>query len=242
MTEPLFKAGAGFSMNSRFLTDINADLPPATPFVDFAPSNFPNASTIQIQGAILTRAGVPDATDSSICPNLSSSDLSCAWGNNIGLPNTFEGGLIKVTANTTQTAISATSTPYDLVVDTWGESNLTHFDTKTVGVSNKGLRILGVSPRNFKVSANFELTSSSGAGDQITLLLERYNDSDVLINEIHRSTRSALTLSGTDRVIFYFDAVTALDTNEYVKIRVQNETDTSNYIVTPDSYILIEER
>ena len=92
------------------------------------------------------------------------------------------------------------------------------------------------------MSANFELTSSSGAGDQITLLLERYNDSDVLINEIHRSTRSALTLSGTDRVIFYFDAVTALDTNEYVKIRVQNETDTSNYIVTPDSYILIEER
>jgi len=242
MTEPLFKAGAGFSMNSRFLTDINADLPPAAPFVDFAPSNFPNASTIQIQGAILTRAGVPDATDSSICPNLSSSDLSCSWGNNVGLTNTFEGGLIKVTANITQTAISATSTPYDLVVDTWAESNLTHFNTKTVGVSNKGLRNLGVSPRDFRVSVNFELTSSSGAGDQITLLLERYNDSDVLIGEISRSTRSALTLSGTDRVIFHFDAVTALDTNEYVKIRVQNETDTSNYIVTPDSYILIEER
>jgi len=92
------------------------------------------------------------------------------------------------------------------------------------------------------VSVNFELTSSSGAGDQITLLLEKYTESDVLISEITRSTRSALTLSGTDRVIFHFDSVTTLDTNEYVKIRVQNETDTSNYIVTPDSYILIEER
>ena len=242
MTEPLFKAGAGFTMNSRFLTDINADLPPAAPFVDFAPSNFPNASTVQIQGAILTRGGTPDATDSSICPNLSATDLSCSWVKNIGLPNTFVGGIAKVTANTTQTAIAATGTPYDLVVDTWADSNLAHFDTKTVGVSNRGLRNLGVNPRDFRVSVNFELTSSSGAGDQITLLLEKYTESDVLISEITRSTRSALTLSGTDRVIFHFDSVTTLDTNEYVKIRVQNETDTSNYIVTPDSYILIEER
>ena len=242
MTEPLFKAGAGFTMSSRFLTDINADLPAGAPLADFSPSNFPNASTVQIQGAILTRGFTADATDSSILPNLSATDLSCAWVRNIGLPNTFVGGLIKVTANVTNTAISATSTPYDLVVDTWANSNLSHFDTKTVGVSNRGLRNLGVNPRDFRVSVNFELTSASGAGDQITLLLEKYTETDVLISEVTRSTRSALTLSGTDRVIFHFDSVTTLDTNEYIKVRVQNETDTSNYVVTPDSYILIEER
>ena len=35
MTEPLFKAGAGFTMNSRFLTDMNVDLPASAPSTRF---------------------------------------------------------------------------------------------------------------------------------------------------------------------------------------------------------------
>ena len=45
MTEPLFKSGAGFTMASRFLTDINVDLPANAALFDFSPSSFTNPST-----------------------------------------------------------------------------------------------------------------------------------------------------------------------------------------------------
>ena len=56
-TEPLFKAGTAFIMNSRFLSDINCDLGTLQPFSDFAVGNFPNPSTLQLTGAIISRNG-----------------------------------------------------------------------------------------------------------------------------------------------------------------------------------------
>ena len=47
MTEPLFKAGAAFVMQSRFHTDINCDLPALAALFDFDAVNFPNPSTLQ---------------------------------------------------------------------------------------------------------------------------------------------------------------------------------------------------
>ena len=71
MTEPLFKAGTLFQMNSRFLTDINCDLPALAPFCDFIPADFPNESTVQFKGVIMTRDGVSNSGDTNITPNLS---------------------------------------------------------------------------------------------------------------------------------------------------------------------------
>ena len=57
----LFKAGAGFVMNSRFRSNQNIDLNSTVSFFDFAPSNFVSPSTVQLDGCIVTRNGVLDA-------------------------------------------------------------------------------------------------------------------------------------------------------------------------------------
>ena len=93
MTAPLFSAGTGFVMQSRFLTDINCDLPTLAAFCDFSPTNFPNPSTLQIQGAIITRDGASNANDANITPNVGATDLCSAWRDNVGLKNTFVGGV-----------------------------------------------------------------------------------------------------------------------------------------------------
>jgi hypothetical protein len=64
----LFKAGAGFTMASRFRSNMNLDLPANVSYFDFAEGNFSNPSTLQIEGTIVTREGSFDAEDSNISP------------------------------------------------------------------------------------------------------------------------------------------------------------------------------
>ena len=70
MTGALFQAGVGFRMDSRFLSDINCDLPASAALFDFASSQFPNSSTLQMIGAIISRDGVIDASDTNLTPNI----------------------------------------------------------------------------------------------------------------------------------------------------------------------------
>ena len=50
----LYEAGAGFLMSSRFRSNQNIDLPASASFFDFAPANFVNPSTVQLDGCIMT--------------------------------------------------------------------------------------------------------------------------------------------------------------------------------------------
>ena len=81
--EPLFKAGFLFQMNSRFLTDINVDLGTLQPFLDFAPINFPNPSSLELVDILITRNGVVNPQDTNLTPNIDATNLSSSWvGNN----------------------------------------------------------------------------------------------------------------------------------------------------------------
>ena len=115
MTEPLFKAGFLFQMNSRFLTDMNVDLPTLAPLLDFIPADFPNPSTLQLKGCIITRDGADNPADTNITPNVLNSDLCSNWDNNIGIPNTFIGGVSEITTEVT-TTISAINTKTLLIL------------------------------------------------------------------------------------------------------------------------------
>ena len=88
----LFSAGAGFSMASRFRSNQNVDLPASASFLDFSAANFVNPSTLQLDGCLITREGVFDATDTNIIPNVAASALVCEWMGNNGIDNTFTGG------------------------------------------------------------------------------------------------------------------------------------------------------
>ena len=232
----LFKAGAGFVMTSRFRSNMNLDLPASASFFDFAPANFITPSTVQITGAIVSRNGAFDATDSNITPNMVEGDLVSAWSNNNGMPNTFEGGSIGVTTET-PTTITVISTFVDLDATLWTVADLQHFDNP----SGNQLRHLGSTPREYKVVADFVL--DSGSNDVITLRVDKWDDSSSSFVTVLDQTRQVNALvGGRDVAFFSININTTLDQNDYIKLQVANQSATNDITAETDSYYIVEER
>lgn len=232
----LFKAGAGFSMASRFRSNQNIDLPANVSFFDFAPANFTNSSTVQMDGVIITRGGVFDSTDSNITPNMSASDLVCNWSNNNGMPNTFEGGAIGVTTEAV-TTITVAGTFVDIAAASWTVADLQHFDSPADGQ----LRHLGSTPREYRVVASFLLDSNSG--DEITLRVTKWDDSASTFVTVLDQTREVNNFQGGRDVAFFTVNINAtLDTNDYIKLQTANLLATNNITAEMDSYYTIEAR
>ena len=233
MTEPLFKAGTAFSMSSRFLTDINCDLPASAAFCDFAPANFPNPSTVQVRGAILSRNGVFNASDSNIFSNLVASDLACDWDNNVGISNTFVGGESKVSSET-KTTISAVDTITDLL-GTYAASDLQHFDSP----ANGQLRHIGINPREYTVVFDFILEGEQDREYRIHL----YKDdgtTDVSVYNMYRVINKAQ--GGRDVATFNGQTSITLNQNDLVYWRVENESNDKDCTLELDSAWSVKER
>lgn len=232
----LFKAGTGFTMNSRFRSNQNIDLPASASFFDFAPSNFVNPSTVQITGAIVTRNGVFDANDSNITPNITESDLVSSWDGNNGMPNTFEGGSIGVTTSTA-TTINTIGVFETLAATTWTTQDLQHFDNP----AGSQMRHLGNSPREYKVIADFTL--ESGSNNEIALRVTKWDDSGSSFETVLTQTRQVNALVGSRDVAFFnININVELDQNDYVFLEVANNTATTNVTAETDSYYIVEER
>lgn len=231
----LFKAGAGFSMASRFRTNQNIDLPASASFFDFSPSNFINPSTVQVVDAIVSRNGVFDSTDSNITPNINQSDLVCAWSGNIGIQNTFEGGRLTVTSENL-TNIGAGSTWYTLNA-IWTASNLEHFDSPSAGQ----LRHLGNSPREYKCIINFVIESQ--ANNDLGIRLRKYDDSAAsFVDFVERRRQVNSLVGGRDVAIFNFSFNVSLDQNDYVYFQVRNNSGNQNLTLELNSDWILEER
>lgn len=235
MTGGLFEAGAGFTMQSRFRSNMNIDLPASASFFDFSSSNFPNSSTVQITGAIVTRNGVSDATDPNITPNLSNSELASAYTGNFGMQNTFVGGMNTVSAEVATTIV--TQSVYEDLNATWAASGLQHYDSPAPGQ----LRHLGVNPIDFKVTAS--LTIDGIQNEDITVRVQMWDDSASVFVEVSTQSRQINNLLGA-RDVAFFTVITnvVLNTNDYVKLQVRNNSSSANVTAELDSYFLIEER
>lgn len=232
----LFKAGAGFSMASRFRSNQNIDLPASANFFDFAPSNFTNPSTVQITGAIISRNGTFDATDSNYTPNITAGDLVSSWSGNNGMPNTFEGGSIGVTTSTT-TTINTQSVFEDVAATLWTAQDLQHFDNPSAGQ----LRHLGNTPREYKIAASFVVEGNQN--HEIALKVVKYDDSAAGTVDILTQTRQINALvGGRDVAFFTININVELDQNDYVFLQVANNSGTQNLTAETDSYYIIEER
>ena len=232
----LFKAGTAFSMSSRFRSNQNIDLPASASFFDFAPGNFVNPSTVQIDGAIITRAGAFDATDSNITPNMTQADLVANWMGNNGMPNTFVGGSIGVTTEVA-TSINVDGQFEDLVATLWTSADLQHFDAP----SGNQLRHLGNTPREFKVIASFSLEST--ANDVLSLRVSRFDSSAASSSVVLTQTRQVNNLLGTRDVAFFeININTTLDKDDYIFLEVANIGATNDVIAETDSYYIVEAR
>lgn len=232
----LFKAGTAFVMNSRFRSNQNIDLPASASFFDFAPSNFVNPSTVQVQGVIITRNGTFDATDSNITPNIDETALVSAWTSNNGMPNTFEGGSIGVTTSAV-TTINTIGVFETLNATTWTPLDLQHFDNPADGQ----LRHLGNTPREYKIVADF--TIEGPANDVISLRVRKFDSSAASFSTVLTQTRQINALvGGRDVAFFAININTELDQNDYVFLEVANQTTTGNVEAEVDSYYIVEDR
>ena len=231
----LFKAGAGFSMASRFRSNQNIDLPANASFVDFSASNFVNPSTLQLEGCLVSRNGVFDASDTNVTPNIAASELVCAWMGNNGLMNTFVGGELTVTTEVT-TTITVAGTFVDLA-GTYTESDLQHFDQP----ANGQLRHLGDSPVEYSVGGQFVLEST--ANDEVDLKIVIFRDATTSFDDGKTVRRVINNLQG-GRNIAYFaisDNIT-LNKNDYVKLQVANVNNTDDITSELDSFMIVSAR
>ena len=235
MTTPLFKSGVGFVMQSRFLTDINVDLPASASFADFAEANFPNPSTLQVQGAIFTRVGVSDASDSNYFPNITAASIASSWVGNQGLDNTFAGGRKTVTTEV-ETVISTVDV-FVTLAGTQTSGDLQHFDSP----SNGQLRHVGNSPREYTVVADKTIVGT--ASNVYTLRLRKWDNSSSTFSTEYTQTRQINNLTGGRDVGFFtIVANVSLDTNDYVYFEIANNTGTANATSEIDSFYLVQER
>mgnify|MGYP003640173213 CR=1 FL=1 len=231
----IFKAGAGFVMSSRFRSNMNIDLPASASFFDFAPANFPNASTVQLDGCLTSRGGVFNVSDSNIIPNMQSSDLSAAWTGNVGIGNTFVGGKQKATAEVV-TVIAVASTFYTLDA-TWTPSGLSHFDVPSAG----RLRHIGVSPIEFKVQADFTIEGPSG--NEVAVRIKKWDDSTSSFLDFQPIIRPINAFVG-GRDVAYIPVISniVLDTNDYLLFQVANNSGTGSLTLELGSDFIVEER
>ena len=231
-TEPLFKEGLLFQMNSRFLTDINCDLGDLQPFTDFQPSNFPTESTIQFKGVIMTRGGVANSDDANITPNLVASGVCCDWDNNVGMNNTFVGGSLKVTAEAETTIVQGVGSD---LAGTWTATDLQHFDSPESSV----LRHIGTDPKDFRVSFDFAI--DGGSNDVVAIELVKVSGATPTIE--YTQKRVINNLQG-GRDIAYFNGTfnVRMLQNDFLIWQVINVTDDTNVTVELDSQWLVEER
>tara|TARA_R110000764_G_scaffold238472_1_gene335670 strand:- start:47 stop:1051 length:1005 start_codon:yes stop_codon:yes gene_type:complete len=235
MTTPLFAAGVGFTMASRFLTDINCDLPASAAFCDFAPANFINPSTLQFTGVILSRNGVIDASDTNLTPNIAETDIASVWRNNIGLHNTHIGGDLEITGEAA-TVIAVAGTYVDLA-GTYTPTELVHFDEP----ANGQLRHLGNSPVEYSLVGNLVLESVSA--DVVAVKVVIWRDASSSFEDGRIITRVINNLQGA-RNVAYFNIRNniTLHQNDYVKIQVANTAAINNITAELSSFFVVGER
>jgi hypothetical protein len=222
-------------MQNRFLTDINADLGANMSLLDFSAANFPNASTLQIDFAIIARNGVVNAADPTITPNIDASNLSSAWIGNIGLPNTYVGGRVGVSVEAT-TVISTAGVFVD-VNGTFASSMLVHFDNP----ASSQLRHLGANPRDYKI--DFDLVVDGDRNREVEIKIVKWDNSASQFVDVGSQRRTVNNLAGGRDVAFFNDTLpVTLDTNDYIKLQIANNTDTSNLTAEVDSFVLVSGR
>jgi len=238
VTDPLFKAGTNFVMNSRFATDANIDLATLQPLLDFSPSNFPNSNTLQLQDMIITRDGDLDAEDTNITPNVEASDLCSYWKRNTGLNNTYVGGTVSVVLEAV-TNISVIGQYEQLNAGAFLGSGLEHFSATSDG----RLQHNGVSPREFEITYNLNLESQ--ANNELFVKFYKYDaktTSEVALDYTVQGRQVNSFVGGRDIAFFGATIGATLDEGDQLFIKVMNNSSTQNITAEGFSFFRVQER
>lgn len=232
LTGPLFKAGTGYVINGRFITDMNADLGTTASLLDFAPSNVANDESLIITGAYMARNGNIDPTDTTITPNITASDTQCLWTDNTGLENTYKFAQQSITTEAA-TTVSAIEVYYPLA-GTFTLGDVSHFDSP----ANGQIRCLSGNDV-YRISGNFVL--DSGQNNLIGLRVIKSTDGGSTftdeINHIERVINNQQ--GGRDVAYFQIDFLARLADGDIIRVEVENYTATQDITAELDSYLTV---
>jgi hypothetical protein len=221
-TGHLFIAHPTLVMSSRFLTDINADFPAGTGgLLDLSgvtvSTAFPNPSTLQISGAILTRAGARSPADPDYIIGVDETNLASAFKNNLGVDNTYEGGVLTI-SSAAVTTVALANTSYTLA-GTYTAKDLVHFTQP----ANEQLRHEGDDPREYRYHVIAQIAGT--AADILKIEVNKYDASAASSSVIATQTREIFNFTGgSDSAIFDIVDFVKLDDQDYLWLTVQNLT------------------
>jgi len=234
-TGSIFKKGASLTFASRFFSNANIDLPSGWSVSDFEPSNFVKDNLFQLQGMIVTRAGVINRSDTNYFPNINEKDSVSNWSNNVGIRNTYVGGEWDLTTEAT-TIIPAVNTPVKLEGTTTYQ-DLQHFRQ----VNNNEFIYDATLSKDFQVM--FQGIIQGGANDTLAIILRLFRDSTSSYENVKTVVRPVTnSLGGLDvAVVNLFQNITLFE-NDRVELWVENRTDDSNVILEENSQMIITER
>ena len=231
----LFKAGTGFVMQSRFRTDMNADLNATVSLFDFSASNFPNINTVQLLGTLITRNGVFDASDSTLTPNIGHTELPCMWKGNTGIRNTNVGGRVRII---TEAATSLAPNTWSTINGTFSLSAAAHFDSPASGE----LRHLGPNPIDFNLYV--QVIFSGNSGNDVEVRVQRWNDSAstwVSFTPFYPE-RISVGGGGNNTAKFVNTSGILLEKNDKVRIQVRNISASNPVTMLEQSSIFTTEK
>ena len=228
----LFKAGAGFTVGGRWISDMNVDLPATGALFDFAPSNITQDEALILSNSYTTRVGVIDPSDTTIYPNIDHTSLKSLWSQNIGLPNTSKHLKANITG-TLVTTIVAANTYYPLE-GTFTVGTGIHLDMPANGEF-----------RNIAGAANYLVTGdvplSGTAGSRVDLRVTKSTDDGATWpTVVDHTSREVLNLTGgLDEAFMPISFVVDLQPGDRIRMEVENKSTATDLTATLDSYINI---
>lgn len=228
---PLFKAGAGYVINGRFITDINVDLGSTASLLDFSASNVANDESLILASAYVARNGSIDPTDATITPNIDATSVKCLWSDNTGLANTYKFAQNTITTEVT-TSVGSSEVYYPLA-GTWTLGDVSHFDSP----ANGQLRCLSGNDV-YRISGNFVLESGQNQLIGLRVVKSVDNGSNwTEINHIERVINNSQ--GGRDVAYFQIDFLARLADGDRIRVEVENYDSNQNITAELDSYLTI---
>lgn len=228
----LFKAGAGFNYNGRFITDINCDLPATGALLDFAEANINNKESLILSGAYITRSGVLDSSDPTITPNIDETSIYSSWSDNTGVPDTHKF-IESVCTLEVETPIAAIDTYYPLL-GTFNVTASSQFDMP----ANGEFRLL---TGNGTYIIQGDLAIDGNPNDVIDVRVTKSTDDGATWpTELNHTRRVVNNLVGNRDVAFFtLSFLSDLKEGDRVRVEVENKTGTSNVTMELDSFVVI---
>jgi len=228
----LFKAGVGFTFDGRVNIGMNCDLPAAGAFCDFAEANINNDESFQLSNCRITRAGVLNASDTTIYPNIDHKNTKCLWTDNAGLPNTNK--YIKANISTeVATVISATNTYYPLAGTFTVETN------SHIAMPANGEFQLLSGNGTYQIIGDFVIEGATN--DVVDIRVTKSTDGGATwpteITHIRRQVNSLV--GGRDVAFFPINFITTLQENDRIRLEIENTTSTANLTAELDSYVIL---